>query len=150
MKKINFSIILLTYVVSIATFFYIDILAELIVNTKSAGEFVEVTKVDMFGVILVTLVYGIFPSWAMAYTYSKIQINSWWIVFIGVIYTIVWIGISFFLMGEYITYYGATWLGSEILSHTMNQDHFFLAYLLSLVPLIMLGIFNRRKQSEIY
>ena len=47
--------------------------------------------------------------------------------------------------GEYITYYGVTWLGSEILSHTMNQDHFSLAYFLSLVPLIMLGIFNRGK-----
>ena len=145
MKKINFSIILLAYVVSIATFFYIDVLEELIVRTASSGAFVEVTKLDILGIILVTLVYGILPSWAMAYGYSKIQVNNWWVVFIGVSYTIVWIGISSFLMGEYITYFGNTWLGSEILSHTMHQDHFFLAYFLSLAPLIMLGIFNRRR-----
>lgn len=144
MKKINFIVILLTLIVSIVTFFYIDVLSELIAKTEFYGEFVKVTKDDILIVMFATLVYGIFPSWILSYAYRKIQVSNWWLVFIGVSYTIVWIGISFFLMGEYITYFGNTWLGSEILSHTMHQDHFLLAYFLSLIPLIILGIFNEK------
>jgi len=144
MKKINFIVILLTFVVSIVTFFYIDVFAELIVRTASSGEFVKVTKVDILGIILVTLVYGILPSWIMAYAYSKMKVNNWWIIFIGIIYTVVWVGISVFLMNEYITYFGNTWLFSEVIHYILNQNHFSLAYFLSLVPLIVLGIFNEK------
>jgi len=144
MKKMHFIVILLTFIVSIVTFFYVDVLAELIVRTMSRGEFIKVTNHDVLIVILVTFVYGIFPSWALAYAYNKIQINNGWIVFIGLVYTIVWIGIGFFLMGEYITYFGNTWLSSEILDYTMNQNHFYLAYFLSLIPMIVLGVFNEK------
>ncbi len=143
MKKINFTVILLTFIASIVTFFYVDVLAELIVKTVSNGEFEKVTNYDIFMAILVTIVCSIFPSWALAYAYRKIQISNWWVVFISIIYTIVWIGISFFLMSGYITYFGNTWLSSEILDYTIKQNHFYLAYFLSLIPMLVVGIFNR-------
>ena len=130
--------------VSIGTFFYIDVLSELIESTASSGAFVKVTKFDILAIILVTFVYGILPSWAMSYAYSKIRVNNWWVIFIGVSYTIVWVGISFFLMGEYIIYFGNTWLPTEVFNFTIQQDHFSLAYFLSLIPLIILGIYNEK------
>ena len=148
MKKINFIVILLTFVVSLTFFMYIDVLSEFIERGDVYIGATKVTNLDVLGIFLATLVWAILPSWVLAYIYRLIQNSKYWLGLIAVIYFIVWIGISFLLMNEYIMLYGNTWLSSEILFHVMHQNHFLLVYVLSFMPLAVLAIFNVRKNHE--
>ncbi len=147
MNKINFIVILLTFVVSIGIFCYIDTQAGLIGKTVSYGDISILRNTAVLGQILLILVWAILPSWVLAYAYSKMYANVWWVVFVGMTYTIVWMGISFIYIGTYMDYFRDTWHGNEI-DFTIHQEHFYLAYILSLIPLVMLSLFNIRKNNE--
>ena len=148
MKKINFIVILLTFVVSIGTLCYIDVQADLIGKPVSYGDTSILRNIDVLWQILITLVLAILPSWVLTYAYTKMQANVWWVIFVGMTYTIVWMGISFIYIGTHMDYFRDTWYGSEI-DFTIQQEHFFLAYVLSLIPLVLLGIFNARRTDEV-
>lgn len=145
MKKINFIVILLTFIVSIVTVFYIDVLSELIGKQVFNGSLVIVKQFDIFGIILVTIVLAILPSWVLAYAYIRMKTNVWWVIFIGIIYTLIWVGLSTSLFGAYMEYFRDTWSWhSSAIDFTFQQDYFYLAYFLSLIPMIVLGVFNEK------
>ncbi|HFQ61669.1 MAG TPA: hypothetical protein ENK39_05135 [Epsilonproteobacteria bacterium] len=145
MKKINFIVILLTFIVSIVTVFYINVLSELIGKQVFNGSLVIVKQFDIFGIILVTIVLAILPSWVLAYAYIRMKTNVWWVIFIGIIYTLIWVGLSTSLFGAYMEYFRDTWSWhSSAIDFTFQQDYFYLAYFLSLIPMIVLGVFNEK------
>ena len=145
MKKINFIVILLTFSVSIVTVFYIDVFSELIEKQVFSGSLVIVKQFDIFGIIVVTFVLAILPSLVLAYAYIQMKTNVWWVIFIGIIYTLVWVGLSTSLFGAYMEYFGDTWSwNSSAIDFTFEQDYFYLVYFLSLIPMIVLGVFNEK------
>jgi len=148
MKKINFIVILLTFVVTLTFFMYIDVLPEFIERGDVYTGATKATNLYILGVFLATSVWAILPSWVLAYIYRLIQNSKYWLGLIAVIYSIIWIGVSFLLMSDHIRLLGNTWLGSEILYHVMHQNHFLLVYVLSFMPLAVLAIFNVRKNHE--
>ena len=145
MKKINFIVIILTFILSIVTVFYIDVFSELIEKQVVSGSLVIVKQFDIFGIIVVTFVLAILPSLVLAYAYIQMKTNVWWIIFIGILYTLVWVGLSTSLFGAYIEYFRDTWSWhSSAIDFAFHQDYFYLAYILSLIPMIVLGIFNEK------
>ena len=145
MKKIHFIVILLTFIVSTVTVFYVDVFSELIGKQLFSGSLVIVKQFDIFGIIVVMFVLAIFPSLVLAYAYIQMKTNVWWVIFIGIIYTLVWVGLSTSLFGAYMEYFRDTWSwhGSTI-DFAFTQDYFYLAYFLSLIPMIVLGVFNEK------
>lgn len=126
---------------------YIDVIKELIV--KTAGQTVdEVTLYDLLIVAIGIIVYSFLPLWLLSYLYKKLSDTLAWVCSIGLIYTATWYGISYLVMQGYIQYYGHTWLDIEVFFYLLGLKHIYVAYFLSLIPLLGLGVLNYRKKNK--
>ncbi len=143
MKKINFFIILLTIASSINSFIYIDIIVPLI--PKTVGLYVDkVTNDNVLWNTIQIVIINIIPSFIIAYLYLKVKKSKLWIIPIFLLYSLFWFYTSYSIMHIYIQHFGHTWLDIEVFNFMLQQKHFYIAYLLSLIPMVFLIFYNKR------
>lgn len=143
MKKINFLIILMIIIISINVHIYIDFTMILIPKTISYT-FDKVTNFDIVITTILIVIWNIFPTISLAYIYKKIHKNRLWIFPIFIIYSFFWVYTSYIIVHGYIQYFGHTWLDIEVFNFMLEQEHFYTAYILSLVPMGFLTLYNMR------
>jgi len=143
MKKINFLIIVLTSILSINSFIYIDIIVQLI--PKTVGLYVDkVTNDNVLLNTILIIILNIIPFLILAYIYRKVYANKLWIIPIFIIYSFFWVYTSYLIVHIYIQHFGHTWLDIEVFYFMLEQEHFYMAYSLSLIPMGVLIIYNKR------
>lgn len=143
MKKINFLIILMIIIISINVHIYIDFTMILIPKTISYT-FDKVTNFDIVITTILIVIWNIFPTISLAYIYKKIHKNRLWIFPIFIIYSFFWVYTSYIIVHGYIQHFGHTWLDIEVFNFMLEQEHFYTAYILSLVPMGFLTLYNMR------
>lgn len=143
MKKINFFVILLTIILTINGFIYIDIIVQLI--PKTVGLYVDkVTNYDIFWNSILILTVNTIPIAILSYLYRKIYENKLWIFLIFIIYSSFWVYTSYLIIHLYIQHFGHTWLDIEVFNFMLQQEHFYMAYILSIVSTGFLTLYNMR------
>lgn len=143
MKKINFFVILLTIILTINGFIYIDIIIQLI--PKTADFYVDtVTNYDIFWNSVFILIINTIPIVILSYLYEKIYKNKLWIIPIFIIYSSFWVCTSYLIIHLYIQHFGHTWLDIEVFNFMLQQEHFYMAYILSIVSMGFLTLYNMR------
>ena len=143
MKKINFLVILIVTIISINTHIYIDLTMILIPKTISCT-FDKVTNFDILITTIVIVTLNIFPTIFLVYIYRKIHKNKVWIIPIFMIYSFFWVYTSYIIVHGYIQHFGHTWLDIEVFYFMLEQEHFYIAYILSLVSIGFLKLYNMR------
>jgi hypothetical protein len=143
MKKINFFIVFLITILSINSFIYMDIIIQLI--PKTVGLYVDkVTRYDVLWNTILIMILNIIPFLILAYIYRKVYANKLWIIPIFMIYSFFWVYTSYLIVHGYIQHFGHTWLDIEVFNFMLEQEHFYMAYILSLVPMVFLIFYNKR------
>lgn len=143
MKKINFLVILMIIIISINVHIYIDFTMILIPKTISYT-FDKITNFDIVITTILIVIWNIFPTIFLAYIYRKIYENKLWIILIFIIYSFFWVYTSYLVVHGYIQHFGHTWLDIEVFYFMLEQEHFYMAYILSLVPMVFLIFYNNR------
>ena len=143
MRKINFLVILIVTIISINTHIYIDLTMILIPKTISYT-FDKVTDFDIVINTILIVTLNIFPTIFLVYIYRKIYTNKVWIIPIFMIYSFFWVYTSYIIVHGYIQHFGHTWLDIEVFYFMLEQEHFYIAYILSLVSIGFLTLYNMR------
>ena len=136
MKKITFFIFQLIFIFSINSFIYIDLMLELIEKTASNSHyFNKVTLSDLYMNTIIIFIINFIPSIILSHIFFRINNNNnrLWIIPMFIIYTISWFYASYGVVSGYVKFFGHTWLKMEILIFTLNQNHIFIAYIVSLI-----------------
>ena len=143
MKKINFFVIFIIVILSINSFIYVDIIIQLI--PKTVGLYVDkVTRYDIFWNTILIFILNIIPFLILSHLYIKIGENKVWLIPIFMIYSFFWVYTSYIIVHGYIQHFGHTWLDIEVFYFMLEQEHFYIAYILSLVPMGFLTLYNMR------
>jgi len=106
--------------------------------------FDKVTNFDIVITTILIVIWNIFPTISLAYIYIKIDENKLWIFPIFIIYSFFWVYTSYIIVHGYIQHFGHTWLDIEVFNFMLEQEHFYTAYILSLVPMGFLTLYNMR------
>ena len=147
MKIMTFLIFELIFFFSINSFIYIDLMLELIEKTASSSYyFNKVTLSDLYMNTIIIFTISAIPSVALSHIFFRINSNKLWIIPILIIYTISWFYASYSVVGEYVEFFGHTWLEIEILIFTLSQNHIFISYIISLIFILFYFILKTKEK----
>ena len=148
MKKILFFTTQLIFIITINSFVYIDLMAELILQTVSATPyFNKVTLSDLYINTIGIFMVSSLPLLLLSYLVGKMAYSRLWIFPVFIIYTISWVHASHVTVAGYVQFFGHTWLYMEVFYFTLGQQHFYIAYAISLWMFITLIYFSLKHRS---
>ena len=144
----TFFIFELIFFFSINSFIYIDLMLELIEKTASSSHyFNKVTLSDLYMNTIIIFIISVVPSVILSHIFFRINNNKLWIIPILIIYTVSWFYASCSVVGEYVKFFGHTWLEIEILIFTLSQNHIFISYIVSLIFILFYFILTTKEKS---
>ena len=101
-----------------------------------------VKKEDIYFDILGVFILTSLPSWLLSYLYIRLLKSKFWLIIIIALFSLVWVYITYLIIGGYTIFLGQTWLNEEIWYFVVYQEHYWVAYGLAFVAMLGLGFFK--------